>query len=162
MMRRHATNILASMAAAMLRTRWLVRAPIVLYRARLGFVLGSHLLMLEHIGRTTKARRYVVLEVIDRPSARRYVVASGFGEHAQWLRNITADPRVHVSVAGRIRVPGTARRLDAQAAAECLARYSVAHPRAWSTLRPVLEQTLGASIDADGADIPLVALDLDA
>ncbi|HTM84573.1 MAG TPA: nitroreductase family deazaflavin-dependent oxidoreductase, partial [Mycobacterium sp.] len=39
-----------------------MRAPIWLYRARLGALLGSRLLMLEHRGRTSGARRYVVLE----------------------------------------------------------------------------------------------------
>jgi hypothetical protein len=57
----------------------LVRAPVGLYRARLGFLLGSRLLMLEHTGRKSGARRYVVLEVVGHPRPRTYVVASGFG-----------------------------------------------------------------------------------
>jgi hypothetical protein len=44
-----------------------VRAPVWLYRARLGFVFGSRLLMLEHTGRKTGIRRYVVLETVDHP-----------------------------------------------------------------------------------------------
>jgi len=56
--------------------------PVWLYRARLGFVFGSRLLMLEHAGRKTSARRYVVLEAIDQPSPRTYVVVSGFGDRA--------------------------------------------------------------------------------
>ena len=46
-----------------LRHRSLVRAPIWLFRARLGFVFGSRLLMIEHTGRKTGARRYVTVEV---------------------------------------------------------------------------------------------------
>jgi hypothetical protein len=38
----------AAWAARLLRVRWIVRAPVWLYRARLGFVFGSRLLMLEH------------------------------------------------------------------------------------------------------------------
>lgn len=60
-------------------------APIWLYRARLGFVLGSRTLMLEHVGRKSGAKRYVVLEVVGHPAPDTYVVASGFGEHAQWF-----------------------------------------------------------------------------
>lgn len=41
----------AGTAARMLRSRRLMRAPIWLYRARLGGLLGGRLLMLEHIGR---------------------------------------------------------------------------------------------------------------
>lgn len=81
----------AAMAARLLRARWLVRAPIWLYRGRLGIVFGSRLLMLEHTGRTSGARRYAVLEVIDRPSPGRYVVSSGFGARAQWFRNVQAN-----------------------------------------------------------------------
>ena len=52
-----------------LRHRSLVRAPIWLFRARLGFVFGSRLLMIEHTGRKTGARRYVTVEGIGRPRA---------------------------------------------------------------------------------------------
>ena len=70
---------MAAWAAGLLRVRWLARAPIGLYRARLGFLLGSRLLMLEHLGRKSGARRYVVLEVVARPRPGTYVVASAFG-----------------------------------------------------------------------------------
>ncbi|MCV7066559.1 nitroreductase family deazaflavin-dependent oxidoreductase, partial [Mycolicibacterium farcinogenes] len=70
--------------------------PIWLYRIRAGALLGGRVLMLEHIGRTSGARRYVVLEIVDRPSPEHIVVASGFGTKAQWYRNILADPHVRV------------------------------------------------------------------
>jgi hypothetical protein len=44
--------------AKALHTRWVVRTPIGLYRAGLGFVFGSRLLMLEHRGRSSGARRF--------------------------------------------------------------------------------------------------------
>ena len=37
---------IADAAAGLLRTRWLVRGPVWLYRARLGALLGSRFLML--------------------------------------------------------------------------------------------------------------------
>ena len=43
--------------AALLRVRWLVRAPVWLYRARLGILVGDRLLMLEHLGRRSGRRR---------------------------------------------------------------------------------------------------------
>ena len=116
--------------------------------------------MLEHIGRTTGARRYVVLEVIDRPSPDQYVVVSGFGERAQWMRNVAANPQVRVYLGGRAPVPAHATRLSAEGAAACLARYATAHPRAWAKLRPVLEETLGARIGESGTDLPMVSLEL--
>ncbi|HET9117672.1 MAG TPA: nitroreductase family deazaflavin-dependent oxidoreductase, partial [Pseudonocardiaceae bacterium] len=97
--------------ARLLRNRRLMRAPIWLYRARLGFLFGSRMLMLEHIGRRSGARRCVVLEVIDHPTPNTYVVASGFGTQSQWFRNVRANPHVRVCVAGRAPTPALARML---------------------------------------------------
>lgn len=160
-MRPSRSGRVARWAASLLRVRWLVRAPIWLYRARLGVVFGHRLLMLEHVGRRSGRRRYVVLEVVDHPAPATYVVASGFGRHAQWVRNVEAHARVRVSVAVRCRVPATARPLNAEQKRATLERYAAAHPRAWSALRPVLEETLGARIDEHGTDLPMIALDLD-
>jgi deazaflavin-dependent oxidoreductase (nitroreductase family) len=77
-----------------------MRAPIWIYRARAGALFGSRVLMLEHVGRKSGARRYAVLEVVDHPSPEVYVIASGFGRKAQWFLNIEADPRVRVYVGG--------------------------------------------------------------
>lgn len=155
-------NTIARTVASLLRVRWVVRAPVWLYRARLGFLLGTRLLMLEHIGRMSGRRRYVVLEVIDRPSPGRYVVVSGFGEHAQWFRNVLADPHVRVHVGGRAPCPARAQRLDPDSSAAALSRYAATHPRSWERLRPVLEQTSGARIEEGGTDLPMIALDVTA
>lgn len=167
-MRGRASGLLTHGAASLLRVRWMVRAPIWLYRARLGALLGSRLLMLEHTGRSSGLPRYVVLEVVDHPDPLRYVVVSGFGERAQWFRNVRADPRVRVQVGSRRPVAAEAVLLDPTAASEALSRYAAAHPRAWSALRPVLEETVGARIDKHGSEhggahedaLPVIALDL--
>jgi deazaflavin-dependent oxidoreductase (nitroreductase family) len=143
-----------------LRTRWIVRAPIWLYRARLGFLFGSRLLMLEHTGRKTGIRRYVVLEAVDHPDPHSYIVAAGFGDRAQWLRNVRASPRVRVYTGYRRPVPALARPLTSEETAAALTAYACRHPRAWATLKPVFETTLGARIDGDGASLPMIALDL--
>ena len=39
-----------------------------------------------------------------------YVVASGFGDRAQWLGNVRANHVVHVYTGARRAVPGTAGR----------------------------------------------------
>jgi len=146
--------------AGLLRVRWFVRAPLWLYRARLGIIFGHRLLMLEHVGRNTEQRRFVVLEVVDHPAPDRYVVVSGFDTRAQWFRNVEANPQVCVYLASYAPVPATARRLDAAAATAGLGRYAHAHPRAWAKLRPVLEDTLGTSIDERGTELPMIALDV--
>lgn len=151
---------LAEWAVALLRVRGLVRAPIWLYRIRLGAVFGSRLLLLEHVGRTTGTTRRVVLEVVSRPAPGRYVVASGFGEAAQWYRNIRANPTVRVQLGSGPSRVATARTLSSAEGAAALAEYSATHPRAWAALRPVFESMLGARIDLNGTTLPLVALDI--
>lgn len=147
-------------ATRLLRTRWIVRAPVWLYRARLGFVFGSRLLMLEHTGRVTGARRLVVLEVVARPRPGTLVVASGFGARAQWFRNVRANPDVRVYLGGRSPAAATARLLTAKEAAAALTAYASGHPRQWARLKPVFEATLGARIDDQGTSLPMLALDL--
>jgi len=127
-------NRMSWIGAVMLRVRWFVRAPIWLFRARLGVLFGRRLLMLEHLGRNTGQRRFVVLEIVDHLAATRYVVVSGFGTRAQWFRNIEANPQVRVYLASDAPVPATARRLDAAEANAALGRYARAHPRAWAKL----------------------------
>jgi deazaflavin-dependent oxidoreductase (nitroreductase family) len=157
---RTSSPVAAAWAARLLRTRWIVRAPVWLYRARLGFIFGSRLLMLEHTGRKTGIRRYAVLEAVDHPDPGTYIVAAGFGDRAQWLRNVRASPRVRVYAGARRPAAATARPLTPQETAAALTAYARRHPRAWAALKPVFETTLGARIDSDGTSLPLIALDL--
>lgn len=122
------SHAIAKGGARLLRSRRLVRAPIWLYRARLGFLFGSRMLMLEHIGRQSGARRYVVLEVIDHPTPDTYVIASGFGTRAQWFRNVRANRQVRVFVAGHAPAPATARLLTPAEADTTLNAYRAPTP----------------------------------
>ena len=155
-----APSCAARSAASLLRVRWLVRLPILFYRARLGFLFGPRLLMLEHTGRKTGVTRYVVLEVIDHPNPMSYVVVSGFGKRANWLRNVTANPDVRVWIKGRPPIRAQARRLDDAGSTAALNAYATTHPRAWATLRPVLESTLGTAVTAAGTAPTMVAFDV--
>jgi len=106
------TDLVARIGARGLTTRWLVRAPIGIYRAGLRFVFGSRLLMLEHRGRSSGRRRFVVLEVVDRPARDEYVIASGFGPRA----NVVPQRRRRAARAGVLRsqtpCPGDGHRHD--------------------------------------------------
>ncbi|GAB3918013.1 hypothetical protein GCM10011575_42470 [Microlunatus endophyticus] len=151
----------ATAAGSLLHNRRAVRAPIWIYRARLGVVFGRRLLMLEHIGRKTGARRYVVLEVIDHPAPHRYIVASGFGYRAQWLRNIQHDPHVRVVIGSHRPRPAAATVLDQRQVGPILHRYADQHPRAWRQLKPVFENLIGSPITEDNSNLPLVQLVLE-
>jgi deazaflavin-dependent oxidoreductase (nitroreductase family) len=150
-----------SVGARILRNRYLMRAPIWIYKARAGALLTSRLLMLEHVGRKSGARRHVVLEVVDHPTPDTYVVASGFGTKAQWFRNILANPRARVYVGSRAPRHATARALDQDEADRVLAEYRSKRPQMWERFKPVLEETLGQPITETGSPLPLVELRLD-
>ncbi len=151
---------LAAMGAGILRTRPLMRAPIWIYKAGAGAMLGSRLLMLEHIGRKSGVRRNVVLEVVGHPTPDSYLVASGFGGKAQWFRNIQANPQVRVYAGGRSPSSATARILTQQESDRALGDYVGRHPQAWNRFRPVLERTLGNSISETNTALPIVELRL--
>lgn len=156
-----ASNVFANAGASILRNRHLMRAPIWLYKARLGAMFGQRVLMLEHIGRKSGLRRYVVLEVVDHPTPETFVVASGFGTRAQWFRNIEANPAVRVYVGSRPPAPATARILDQHERDRVMAAYRSERPKAWAQFKPVLEQTLGEPITDTNTPLPLVELRLD-
>jgi deazaflavin-dependent oxidoreductase (nitroreductase family) len=150
----------AAIGARILGTRTLMRTPIWLYRAGAGGLLGSRFLMLEHIGRKSGLTRNVVLEVIGHPTPDSYLVASGFGEQAQWFRNIEANPQVRVYAGGRGPSRATARVLSRQEADHALGEYARRHPRAWNQFKPVLERTLGGPIAESDTALPIVELRL--
>ena len=146
----------AAWGARLLQSRAFVRAPIPLFRASLGFLLGGRLLMLEHVGRTSGRARYAVLEVVRAESPNAVVVASGFGRTAQWFRNVVAEPRCHVSIGVTRRRPAVATVLDTAESEEALAYYRQAHPGSWEKLSAIIVEATG---EAD-PDIPLVRLEL--
>ncbi|MGW5441531.1 nitroreductase family deazaflavin-dependent oxidoreductase [Nocardia asteroides] len=141
------SDTIARLGGRALKTRRFVRAPIALYRLGLGFMFGTRLLMLEHIGRRTGARRYVVLEVVDRPAPGEYVIVSGFGDRAQWYRNIRAHSDVRVWCGLRRAAQATATPMTDAEAAVALDRYIRNHPGAWKNLRAAIEHATGAPVD---------------
>src|SRR5690606_41742890 len=104
-----------------------------MYRARLGVLLGTRVLLLEHIGRRSGQARYAVVEAAERPEPGVYVVVSGFGTQAQWFQNVMADPNVRISVGwrcGRAARGGRLRVAEPRAAREQHAADDQPHTRA--------------------------------
>jgi deazaflavin-dependent oxidoreductase (nitroreductase family) len=92
-----------------------------------------------------------------RPGPDRVVIVSGFGERAEWYRNLLADPACFVSVGRLQRVPAQARFMTSAEASAPLDRYQRAHPGAWDRLRQVIEKAAGHPVD----QLPMVELLLD-
>ncbi|MEV4239179.1 nitroreductase family deazaflavin-dependent oxidoreductase [Nocardia sp. NPDC050408] len=149
-------NLVAKVGARALQTRWLARAPIWLYRAGLGFLFGTRMLMLQHIGRTSGERRFVVLEVVDRPAPDEFVIVSGFGTKAQWYRNIQAHPQVRLSTGLRRNIAAIATPMTDDESATALERYVDHHPGAWDKLRETIEHATGRPV----ATLPMVRLNV--
>ena len=106
----------------------LFRAPIYLYRFKLGFLLGERFIHLKHWGRNSGNLKETVIEVIDQDKTNRKVYsASGFGERSQWFKNISANKSVFVTLKNT-EYRATARILSADEATKVLLRYVKAHP----------------------------------
>ena len=104
--------------------------------------------MLEHVGRKSGLTRYSCVEVVDRdPSADTRTIVSGYGEHAQWYRNLCAQPDIEVRI-GRGRCAVHAALLSPEEGADVMADYIRRHPK----LAPNLMKLCGAHIDGTEAD----------
>jgi deazaflavin-dependent oxidoreductase (nitroreductase family) len=112
-------------------------------------VFGRRLLLLNHTGRITGAPRNTVLEVVEYdPADCSYVVASGWGPHASWYRNIIEQPKVSVQVGSRSNAV-TAEPLPQDVGAKIFARYASLRPR---TAAFILPRVLGIAVDGSEAD----------
>jgi deazaflavin-dependent oxidoreductase (nitroreductase family) len=132
-------------------TRLVFRMPIYLYRLKLGWLFGSRLLLLNHIGRVSGKPRQTILEVAERDGGN-YVVASGWGPNAAWYRNVLHTPDVTIQVATRT-IPVTAIPLDKEEGAKVFTRYASRHRRA---AKHMLPRVLGFSVDGSDADFRAV------
>lgn len=142
--------------------RLVARAPIPLFRAGLGFLLGSRLTMLEHRGRVSGQARYVVLEVLEHDSGGLLVV-SGYGRGAQWYRNVLANPDVRVWSGRRRRVHARAIPVPVVEVPARLEEYRRRHRRAAKALGRTLalaDLAGDGPVPADvGSRLPLVRVE---
>ncbi len=126
-------------------SRWLYRAPVLLYRLRLGWIFGKRALLLEHTGRVSGRLRRSVLEVIRAdPAQQIYVVVSGFGAQSDWYRNLLAQPAVQIMI-GTSRIPVEAVILTEDQAQDELRLYEDHHP---GMLRFLAVRLLGLRVEA--------------
>jgi deazaflavin-dependent oxidoreductase (nitroreductase family) len=119
--------------------RLALRAPIWLYRLRLGRLTGHRLLYLAHRGRRTGARREVVVETVRfDPTVPEAVVIAAWGGNPDWYRNLQAAPALEVRIGGHHWPHPRHRFLTGTETLHALRDYQHAHPRAWKRLAPLL------------------------
>jgi len=130
--------------------RALLRAPIWLYRARLGFLLDHRFLYLAHRGRRSGRRREVVLEVVEyNPAASVVYVVSGWGPTSDWFRNLQAGPALEVRFGTRRYPAPETQILTTPETLALLERYRAGHPRTWRQLAKIM----GLAPDASGTEV---------
>lgn len=79
--------------------RWALKAPILLHRLGLGWLMPPTLVLLTTTGRRSGLPRTTALEA-RRHGSKLYVI-SAWGTRAEWYRNLLADPVVRVQQGGR-------------------------------------------------------------
>ena len=139
----------------------ILHAPVWLFRARLGFLMGKRIVMLEHQGRRSGKLRQTPLEVVQRKDDS-YILCSGTGPNADWYRNIRNKPPLALWVGSR-RHAVDQRFIEPPEAATVFAHYEEAHPKAATRLM----EMMGVSHDgthagrvAMVAKIPMVEMRL--
>ncbi len=141
--------------------RWLARAPIRLFRWRLGWILGGRFVLINHVGRKSGLPRRVVVEVVRHDKAgKTIVVASGFGEKAHWYRNLQKTPDVTIQL-GTKKYAAHAEFLSTAQGAEEMETYARRHPTAARELSKFMGYRVDGSPEsyrAVGESIPFVAL----
>ena len=128
----------------------LFRAPLYLYRLRLGFLFGERFIRLKHWGRVSGELKETVIEVIgqDKPAGKVFS-ASGFGDKSQWYKNIIANENVFVTLKNT-EYRAIARAVDEDRAKEILFRYARSHPKAMKGVARL------SGYDMDGSESDIV------
>jgi deazaflavin-dependent oxidoreductase (nitroreductase family) len=110
--------------------------------------MGKRFLMITHTGRVSGLPRHVVLEVVKyEPSSESYYIAAGWGEKSDWVKNIQADPHVHIQV-GRQSMDSVAVQLTQDESEVVILDYAQRHPSAMKSLAGFM----GYQVDGTEAD----------
>ena len=112
-------------------TLWFSRWPILMYRLRLGWLMGHNFLLVTHRGRRSgKVRQTGVMVLRYDVRTHEAIVAAG-SLGADWYRNIQSAPAIEIAI-GRERYQPKQRLLTAAEVAAALAWSRRHHPiAAW-------------------------------
>jgi len=134
-------------------TRLMMRLPIWLFRMHLGWMVGERFLLLTHTGRSSGVPRQTILEVLQHETASdAYYVLSGWGDKADWLRNVEKTPEVIITV-GHRHVHACAVRLGSEEAERAILAYAKRNPLAMR----VLPRMMGYRLDGSEEDFRALA-----
>jgi deazaflavin-dependent oxidoreductase (nitroreductase family) len=132
-----ATSVIERPPGRLLRAA--LRVPTLLYRARLGWLLGRRFLCIAHRGRRTGRLRRTVVEVVRiDPNIPEAFVVAAWGPRTQWLRNLEAAPAEEVRIGRSSWIRPRQRFIPQLERAELLQNYIRDHPVAAREIGRVL------------------------
>jgi deazaflavin-dependent oxidoreductase (nitroreductase family) len=128
------------------------RLPIWFYRLGLGFLMGNRFIYFEHTGRKSGLLRRTVVEVIRYDTEGDcYFIVSGYGEKADWYKNLMKTPKIKAQVGGK-GFNAVADRLPEDEALVEFQTYARRYPKALKYLGSLI------GLEIEGTEEELVQL----
>lgn len=141
--------------------RALYRLPIWLYRARLGALVGTRLVVVDHVGRRSGRPFRTVLDVVHYdPDGPTVTVVSGYGASSDWYRNLIAHPDTTIVVGSR-RLRVRAVPMPPVEAGDVLVDYARRRPRRAAKFAAFMGFEIDGSDEdyrATGAEVSMIRL----
>lgn len=103
------------------------KLPNLLYRLRLGWLLGKRFMQLVHLGRHTGKVRRTVLAVLHFDPETREILAVSAWKGSDWYYNIQATPALRVET-GRVHYVPDQRTLSPEEITAAFMEYRKQHP----------------------------------
>jgi len=103
------------------------KLPILLYRLKLGWLLGNRFMQLTHIGRHSGKVRQTILAVLLFDSKTQEILAVSAWKGSDWYYNIQALPALQVE-SGRVRYVPQQRTLSPEEIATAFVEYCKRNP----------------------------------
>jgi deazaflavin-dependent oxidoreductase (nitroreductase family) len=103
------------------------KLPVVLYRLRLGWLLGKRFMQITHVGRRSGKIRRTVLAVLRFDEKTQEIYAVSAWKTSDWYYNIQAHPALQVEM-GFIRYVPVQRTLSPEEMTTTFIEYRQKHP----------------------------------
>lgn len=105
----------------------LFKLPLLLYRLRLGWLLGKRFMQITHIGRRSRKTYHTILAVLRFDDKTREIFAVSAWKGSDWYYNIQAAPAVEVET-GFVRYAPAQRILSPEEITTTFLEYRRKHP----------------------------------
>lgn len=103
------------------------KLPILLYRLKLGWMLGNRFMLLTHIGRHSGRVRRTILAVLQFDPKTQEILAVSAWKGSDWYYNIQAAPALKVE-SGRVAYSPQQRTLSPEEITTAFVEYRKQHP----------------------------------